>query len=162
MSHYTGYTERRCIVKTSYKKISAAVFMLSIFIILAVVYMGLQRLPMQKLKITAVTKAEEFDISGKTDLYYFKSLSPGEIHTAVIKFIAVKNTSEKLFSSYGTGQYVYLGCDELKTEYSFMSIGRFLHIKLTLNASQTDLKLEDGTPFDITRYSLKPVLMIEE
>ena len=80
----------------------------------------------------------------------------------MIRFMAVKNSSNKLFTSFGTGQYVYLGCSEMQTECDFISFGRFLRIKLTLNAAQTDLKLEDGTPFDITRYSLKPVLTIEE
>lgn len=117
--------------------------------------------PTQKLKITAVTAAEKFDILGKTDIYYIKPLNAGESYNAVIKFMAVNNTSKNLFTYFGNGQYVYLGCSELKTEYEFISLGRFLNIKLTLNASQVDLKLENGEPFDITRYSLKPVLVIE-
>lgn len=145
-----------------YKTASFILFMLCMVILFASVYIISKKMPMQELKITAVTKAEEFDISGTTNLYYFKSLDAGEMHNAVIKFMAVKDTSENLFTSHGTGQYVQLGCDELEAECDFMSLGRFLHIRLTLNAAQTDLKLEDGTPFDITRYSLKPVLVIEE
>lgn len=121
-----------------------------------------QKLPMQKLKITAVTTAEEFDISGTTDLYYLKTPDFTGTNTVVIKFMAVKNTSENLFTFHGKGQYVHLGCDELCVKHTFVSFGKFLHIKLTLNAAQTDLKLEDGTPFDITRYSLVPVITMEE
>lgn len=137
-------------------------FVLCIGILLGIAYIISTKTPMQKLKITAVTTAEEFDMSGTANLYYFKSLNAGETYTTVIKFMAVKNISDNLFTSYGTGQYVYLGCNELKAECNFISLNRFLHIRLTLNAAQTDLKLEDGTPFDITRYSLKPVLIIEE
>ena len=145
-----------------HKKVSATVFMLFNISMLVAAYIGAQRLPTQELKITAVTTAKEFDMSEKTNLYCFKFLRSGEIHTVVIKFMAVRDTSENLFISHGTGPYVYLGCSELQAEYSFMSLGKFLHIRLTLNAAQTDLKLEDGTPFDITRYSLRPVLIIEE
>ena len=130
-------------------------------LIIGIIYL-ISKTPAQELRITASTTAEEFDISGTADIYYFKALGAGETHTAVIRFMAVKNSSNKLFTSFGTGQYVYLGCSEMQTECDFISFGRFLRIKLTLNAAQTDLKLEDGTPFDITRYSLKPVLTIEE
>lgn len=122
----------------------------------------LMRMPMQVLKITAVTTAEEFNISGTTDIYWIGHMDAGENHTAVLKFMAVKDSSDELFTRHGTGQYVYLGCNELTAECEFISFGKFMHIKLTLNAADTDLKLEDGTPFDITRYSLKPVLTIEE
>lgn len=122
----------------------------------------LMHMPMQVLKITAVTTAEEFNISGTTDIYWIGHMDAGENHTAVLKFMAVKDSSDELFTSHGTGQYVYLGCNELTAECEFISFGKFMHIKLTLNAADTDLKLEDGTPFDITRYSLKPVLTIEE
>lgn len=122
----------------------------------------LMRMPMQVLKITAVTTAEEFNISGTTDIYWIGHMDAGENHTAVLKFMAVKDSSDDLFTRHGTGQYVYLGCNELTAECEFISFGKFMHIKLTLNAADTDLKLEDGTPFDITRYSLKPVLTIEE
>lgn len=134
---------------------------LCIIVLLEITYLS-SRLPMQNLKITASTTADEFDMSGKTDIYYVKPLNIGETYNAVIKFMAVKNTSQNLFTSYGTGQYVYLGCSEMRADYSFIAIGKFLHIRLMLNAAQTDLKLEDGTPFDKTRYSLKPVLVIEE
>lgn len=129
--------------------------------------MIIQKLPMQELKLTAVTATEIidttkiFEIADTEDFYYFEPIDAGEEVTAVIKFMAVENTSQKLFTSHGTGQYVYFGCSELCTKYDFISTGRYLHIRLTLMASQTDLKLEDGTPFDITRYSLKPVLSIE-
>lgn len=135
--------------------------MLCIIVLLGITYLS-SKLPMQNLKITASTTADEFDISGKTDIYYFMPLNTGKTYKAVIKFMAVKNTSQNLFTSYGTGQYVYLGCSEMRAECSFIAIDKFLHVRLTLNAAQTDLKLEDGTPFDNTRYSLKPVLVIEE
>lgn len=129
-----------------------------------VVFIGyiLMHMPIQTLKITAVTTAKEFDMSGTTDVYWFGHVGAGEEHTAVLKFMAVKDSSDELFTSHGTGQYVYLGCNELTAECGFISFGKFMHIKLTLNAADTDLKLEDGTPFDITRYSLRPVLTIEE
>lgn len=135
-------------------------FVFSIIILFVIVYLS-SKVPMQNLKITARTTAEEFDISGATDLYCLKSQSAGESHTAVIKFMAVKNTSDSLFTSHGTGQYVYLGCSEMTAERSFISLGTFLHVKLSLEAAQTDLKLEDGTPFDITRYSLKPMITVK-
>lgn len=122
----------------------------------------LMHMPIQTLKITAVTTAKEFDMSGTTDVYWFGHVNAGEEHTAVLKFMAVKDSSDNLFTSHGTGQYVYLGCNELTAECGFISFGKFMHIKLTLSAADTDLKLEDGTPFDITRYSLRPVLTIEE
>lgn len=129
-----------------------------------VVFIGyiLMHMPIQTLKITAVTTAKEFDMSGTTDVYWFGHVGAGEEHTAVLKFMAVKDSSDNLFTSHGTGQYVYLGCNELTAECGFISFGKFIHIKLTLSAADTDLKLEDGTPFDITRYSLRPVLTIEE
>lgn len=120
------------------------------------------KFPMQELKVTAKTAAEEFDMSGTVRVCYLKPLDAGKTYKAVMKFMAVKNTSEDLFTPYGRGQYVYLGCSELTAECSFTSLGRFLRVRLTLNAAQTDLKLEDGTPFDITRYSLRPVLVMEE
>ncbi len=143
-------------------------FMLSVFAVFSVICIFISgsiataAFPMQKLKITAVTEDNEFDLSGTTDLYYLKLLDAGDSYSVIIKFMAVENKSEKLFTSYGSGQYVYLGCSELKAECGFISLGRFLHIKLKLNAAQTNLKLEDGMPFDITRYSLKPVLTIEK
>ena len=94
------------------------------------------KLPMQNLKITASTTVDEFDISGKTDIYYFMPLIAGKSYNAVIKFMAVKNTTHNLFTTYGTGQYVYLGCNEMHADCSFISIGRFLHIRLALNAAQ--------------------------
>lgn len=129
-----------------------------------VVFIGyiLMHMPIQTLKITAVTTAKEFDMSGTTDVYWIGHMDAGENHTAVLKFMAVKDSSDNLFTSHGTGQYVYLGCNELTAECGFISFGKFIHIKLTLSAADTDLKLEDGTPFDITRYSLRPVLTIEE
>lgn len=119
-----------------------------------------EKMPMQDLKITAVTATKEFDLSGTTDIYCFEELDTGELHTAVIRFMAVEDTTGRLFVSRGRGQWVYFGCSELKAECGFMSLGRFVHVKLTLKALEKDLKLEDGTPFDITRYSLKPVLTI--
>lgn len=135
--------------------------LLCIIIAISVAYAISAKIPMQVLKITATTKTEQPDISGVTDLYHFGPLEPGSAYTAEIRFMAVKGTSQGLFTDHGTGQYVYLGCDELHAQYSFISIGRYLHVKLTLSAAQTDLKLEDGTPFDATRYSLKPVLTIK-
>lgn len=140
------------------KKPIGAIFF--IFIVFCACYIVL-RMPVQDLKITAVTKAERFNIQGATDLYYWKPLDAGETYTAVIKFMAIESKSNDLFTSYGKGQSVYLGCNELTAKCQFISFGRFLRVKLTLNAAETDLKLEDGTPFDSTRYSLKPVLAIE-
>lgn len=117
---------------------------------------------MQKLGITAQTKADEYDLSGQVKLYSIKHPKAGEPCKAVITFMAVPDKSKSLFTRFGTGQKVYLGCSELKTEYSFVSLGRFLCVRLTLNASQEDLKLEDGSPFDITQYSLKPVLTVKK
>lgn len=119
-------------------------------------------MPVQELKITAVTQAEQKDLLDTADLWYVKSLDAGISYTAIIKFMAVEDTSGRLFVSHGHGQYVYLGCDEMTGRCGFISLGRFLHVRLTLQADQTELKLEDGTPFDITRYSLRPVLIIEE
>ena len=135
-----------------------------VFFILFIICAGyiISRTPVQELKITAVTDGTDFNISGISNSYYLKPLTAGETYKAVIKFMAVKNTSDNLFTSHGNGQYIYLGCSELKVEYNFISFGRFLHIKLTMNADQTKLKLEDGTPFDITRYSLRPVLIMEK
>lgn len=124
--------------------------------------MLLQKIPMQELSINAQTASKEFDVSGTTDLYYFKQMDYGSPYTVVIKFMAVKNTSNDLFTSHGSGLYVYLGCGELAARCQFTSFNKFMHIKLAMNAAQTDLRLEDGTPFDITRYSLKPVLAMEQ
>lgn len=116
---------------------------------------------MQNLKITAVTTAEEFDLSGTVNLYGLSSMNSRETGTAVIRFMAVKNRSDRLFTRFGTGPYVQLGCDDLKVEHQFVSYGHILRIRLTLHAAQTDLKLENGSPFDSTRYSLRPVLTFE-
>lgn len=134
---------------------------LSILLLLCVCY-GILGTPVQELKVTAVTQNSAPDLSGTTGIYELKPLEAGKTYKAVIRFMAVKNTSEKLFVSYGTGPYVHLGCSELKAECEFLSLGWFLHLRLQLQAAQTDFKLEDGTPFDITRYSLKPVLTLEE
>ncbi len=116
----------------------------------------------QELKITAVTKAETYDISEKTNVYCFTPLKAGESYRAVIKFMAVEDKSDHLFTSFGNGQYVFMGCGELKVEHDFIAFNPLLRIRLTMNAAQTDLKLEDGTPFDVTRHSLKPVLSVEK
>lgn len=146
---------------TSHKAKTVITAILLIVVLAGAIYAGMH-IPPQNLKITAQTQAKEFDMSGTADIYYLKPLSASGSYTAAIKFMAVENTSGKLFTSHGTGQYVELGCDDLVAECGFISFGRFLHIRLTLNAAQTELKLEDGTPFDITRYSLRPVLAIEE
>lgn len=138
--------------------LAAALFVL----LLSCGWYASSHMPMQELRITAVTQAEEQDLSDTTDIWYIKPLDAGSSCTAVIRFMAVKDTSENLFTSHGSGQYVHLGCNELAGRCEFISLGRFLHVKLTMRADQTELKLEDGTPFDITRYSLKPVLTIEE
>ena len=135
-----------------------------IFIVFCVVmlYILATKLPMQKLNITAKTTAEEFDLSDSVRFFCFDTSKEGDTCTAIIKFMAVPDTSENLFTHFGIGQYVYLGCKELQAECNFISFGRFLNVRLTLNAAQTDLKLEDGTPFDSTRYSLQPVISIGE
>lgn len=120
------------------------------------------RMPAQKLNITASTQAAEYDMAGVTDIWYLAPLDAGTKHEARIRFMAVENGSGSLFVRHGSGQYVFMGCGELTGRCEFISVGRFLHVVLTMNASQTELKLEDGTPFDTTRYSLKPVLTIEE
>lgn len=144
--------------KRAIKTVSCVV--IALFVIMF--FMLIMKLPMQKLKITAQTTAEEFDLSDSTKIYYFGQTNAGKEHTVTIKFIAVPNTSKNLFTHFGTGQCVYLGCEELQAKCNFISFGRLLEVKLTLKAAQTDLKLEDGTPFDVTKYSLKPVLNIEE
>lgn len=144
------------------KKVSSAAFMLCIILMLAIGYIISQKTPIQEIKITAQTTAEEFDLTGTTDIYYLKPLKAGQSYETQVRFMAVENTSESLFTSHGTGQYVELGCNEMHTERDFISFGKFIRIRLTLSAAQTDLKLEDGTPFDITRHSLRPVLTVEE
>lgn len=124
-------------------------------------YVLVTEFPMQELKVTAVM-AEGYDISGVTDIYCFRRFGEGRDYDAVINFMAVEDTSERLFVSHGTGQYVNLGCSRLEAECGFISFGRFLHVRLSFGAMQADLKLEDGTPFDVTRYSLKPVLTVRE
>ena len=119
-------------------------------------------MPMQELRITAMTTDDEFDMMGTTNLYYLNTLEAGANVTISVKFMAVEDTSKKLFTKSGNGQYVYLGCGELTAKHELISLGRFLHVKLTIKAAQADLKLEDGTPFDITRYSLRPVFTIED
>lgn len=120
------------------------------------------RLMAQKLNITAVTAKETYNLSGETAVWHTDRLAPGENYKCVIKFMAVKNSSGHLFTSHGKGQYVHLGCEELKVEHEFISVSESLCINLKMRAVQEDLKLEDGTPFDNTRYSLKPVLTIEK
>lgn len=144
-----------------HKTIIRAVSCAGIIFCLIMVYILAMKLPAQELKITTQTEAEEYDLSGQTSLYWFGSADAGMPCKAIIKLMAVPDTSDSLFTHFGTGQYVYLGCSELKAEYEFISLGRFIKVRLKLNAAQTDLKLEDGTPFDITRYSLRPVLSIE-
>lgn len=122
----------------------------------------LTQLPMQKIKMTAKTTADVFDLSDSINLYSFNNLEKSEEHTAVIRFLAVPDTSKNLFVRAGHGQWVYLGCEKLEAKCDFIAFRQLLNIQLTLKAAQTDLKLEDGTPFDITAYSLKPVLTIEE
>lgn len=148
--------------RTSPKTIKIVTAVILIIMIVIGMMCVITRIPPQNLKITAQTATETFDISGTTDIYYFRQLNAGKSYNARIRFMAVENSSARLFTSHGTGQFVELGCDDLKADYGFISFGRFLHIRLTLNAAQTDLKLEDGTPFDITRYSLRPVLTVEE
>lgn len=144
--------------KRAIKTVSCVV--IALFVIL--LFVLTIKLPAQKLKITAQTTEKEFDLSDSVKIYYFGQTKSNSKYTATIKFMAVSNTSKKLFTHFGTGQYVYLGCKELQVDYDFISFGRFLEVDLTLKAAQTDLKLEDGTPFDMTKYSLKPVLSIEE
>lgn len=131
-------------------------------ILLGGLYILLQKFPMQELNINAKTASEKFDASGTTDLYYFGPMDYGSPYTAVIKFMAVKNTSKNLFTSYGKGPYVYLGCSELNARCQFTSFDKFMHIRLAMDIAQADLRLEGGAPFDITRYSLKPVLVMEQ
>lgn len=154
------------------KKVSGVVICVFAVLLFVAGYSISTNFPMQELKITAQTSAEEFDMVGTTNLYHFKPLFvPWEYfvpnatngsYTVVIRFMAVEDTSGNLFTSHGRGQYVYQGCNEMKVEQSYINFGKILHVKLTLNASQTELKLEDGTPFDMTRYSLRPVLTVEE
>lgn len=132
------------------------------FIVFIIFYIISSKMPMQELRITAMTTDDEFDMMGTTNLYYLNTLEAGANVTISVKFMAVEDTSKKLFTKSGNGQYVYLGCGELTAKHEFISLGRFLHVKLTIKAAQADLKLEDGTPFDITRYSLRPVFTIED
>lgn len=120
------------------------------------------KLPMQELKIIAMTQADDFDTSGTINVYCFRPAESGVFRTVQLKFMAVPNTSKKLFTSLGTGQYVYFGCTEMHAESDYLSMGKFMKIRLALNINENDLKLADGTPFDKTKYSLKPVLTITE
>lgn len=138
-------------------KLAAALF---VVLIMCVCYVSV-KLPMQELKITAMTGAESFGVTGSTDIYCFTPSESGAFKTVQIKFMAVSDTSKDLFTSSGSGQYVYYGCTPMHAECDFLSLGKFMKIRLTLYINQDDLKLEDGTPFDVTRYSLKPVLSIE-
>lgn len=138
-------------------KLAAALF---VVLIMCVCYTA-AKLPMQELKITAMTNAESFGITGSTDIYCLAPSEAGAFRKAQIKFMAVPDTSGKLFTSSGTGQYVYYGCTPMHAECDFLSLGKFMKIRLTLYINQGDLKLYDGTPFDMTKYSLKPVFSIE-
>lgn len=138
-----------------------ASIMAFIFMI-AIGYMMAVYTPMQELKIAAAPNAGNFDLSGETSVYCLKPKEAGTSCRAVIQFMAVRNESDKLFTRFGSGQYVNMGCSRLEAGYDFTSLGRFLCVRLKMNAVQKDLKLEDGTPFDITRYSLRPVLTVGE
>lgn len=144
------------------KKAARILKAMAVIFCVVLVYLFMDKFPMQKLNITAQTETEEFNLSDSMHLYCTDKLKAGKEYTAVIKFMAVPDTSRNLFTRFGKGQYVNLGCSELKAECGFVSLGRFMDIRLKLKVAQTDLQLEDGTPFDITRYSLKPVLTIEE
>lgn len=120
------------------------------------------RMPMQIVNIKAATVSDQFDVSGSTDILYLKSVPDSAECRMTIQFMAVDDTSDKLFIRYGKGQYVNLGCSRLEIERDIMTFGKFLQIRLSMQADQSELKLEDGTPFDITRYALKPVIIIEE
>lgn len=138
-------------------KLAAALFVVLVISICCIA----MKFPMQELKITAMTNAEKFELTGSTIVYCFAPSESGTFSTAQIKFMAVPDTSDKLFALSGTGQYVYYGCTPMHAECDFLSLGKFMKIHLTLCVNKNDLKLEDGTPFDMTRYSLKPVISIE-
>lgn len=117
---------------------------------------------MQELRVKAVTQADNFDTSGSADIYCFTPKPAGTFGTVQLKFMAVPNKSGKLFTQMGSGRYVYFGCNEMHAECDYLSTGRFMKVHLTLNINENDLKLADGTPFDNTRYALKPVLTLAE
>lgn len=120
------------------------------------------RLPMQMVNIKAVTVSDHFDALGSVDILYLKSVPDSVECRITIQFMAVDDVSDKLFIQYGKGQYVNLGCSRLEIERDVMTFGKFLQIRLSMQADQSELKLEDGTPFDVTRYALRPVVTIEE
>lgn len=132
-----------------------------ILAVLAAVCYVVMRTPMQGLDMRAATASKELDVSGTIDILYLDPVPDGEPCRAVVQFMAVEDTSDRLFTSHGKGPYVDFGCSRLEMEQDFMSFGKFIKIRLSLSAGQSDLKLEDGAPFDITRHSLRPVVMIE-
>lgn len=136
--------------------LTAVLFVMLLFCIC----FGSAKLPMQELNVKAMTQADGFDTSGTTDVYCFTPAESGTLKTVQLKFMAVPDSSDNLFTAWGKGQYVYFGCTEMHAECDYLSLGKFLKIHLTLSINEQDLKLADGTPFDKTRYSLRPVLTI--
>lgn len=129
--------------------------------LMAVCYAA-RRMPMQIVNIKAATVSDYFDVSDDMDILYLKSVPDAAECRMTIQFMAVDDTSGKLFIWHGNGQYVNLGCSRLEIEHDIMTFGKFLQIRLSMEADQSELKLEDGTPFDVTRYALRPVVTIEE
>ena len=118
--------------------------------------------PFQEVRVTARTGTGDYTLSGETDVYVIRPLEAGKSYHAKLTFEAVPSSSGKLFTSFGSGSLVQYGCSPLTASVDFVSVGRFARIHLSMYVPGEYLTLEDGSLFDLSRYSLKPVLVIEE
>lgn len=118
--------------------------------------------PFQDVRVTARTGAGNYTLSGETDVYVIRPLKAGQSYHAELTFEAVPSSSGKLFTSFGSGSLVQYGCSPLTASVDFISVGRFARIHLRMYVPGEYLTLEDSSPFNLSRYSLKPVLTIEE
>ena len=118
--------------------------------------------PLQEVRVTARTGTGDYTLSGETDVYVIRPLMAGKSYHAELTFEAVPSSSGNLFTSIGSGPSVQYGCSPLTASVDFVSVGRFARIHLSMYVPGEYLTLEDGSPFDLSRYSLKPVLVIEE
>ena len=117
--------------------------------------------PFQDVSVAARTPSGETSRSGEFNLYVIRPLKAGETYRASITFEAVPSASGKLFTRFGSGQIIRYGCSPLKASVEFVSVGRFVRIRLALDLPDSHLSLADGSPLDLSRYALKPVWKIE-
>lgn len=136
------------------------VFLVSVLLLLACLLFLYT--PFQDVRVTARTGAGNYTLSGETDVYVIRPLKAGQSYHAELTFEAVPSSSGKLFTSFGSGPSVRYGCSPLTASVDFISVGRFALIHLSMYVPGEYLTLEDGSPFDLSRYSLKPVFTIEE